>query len=98
MEFQMEEFNQFIRPHGTFDTFDLNHDGLIDQDEFPALIAYDVTRNRQWARDYPEPTADEISMSYDALTSIIGSQGVGRRAFMLSHQILAKLWEMNATE
>lgn len=69
----MEEFNEFIRPHGTFDTFDIDHDGLINWDEFVALNDYEIMRNRQWARDIPTPSEDEMRMQYDALTTIIGS-------------------------
>lgn len=94
-DFQMGEFFDFVRPGGIFDTFDLNHDGLIDWDEYPALCDYEVRNMGLYVNDFPEFSLDEQRVAYDATASIIGSQGIGRRGFMLSNQILASLWQVD---
>merc|ERR1719199_381870 len=73
IEWALEEFEDFMRPHGVFDQHDLDHDGLINWEEYQALHADQMEHMSDIVDDMPEWTLDDVRMSYDAMTSIIGS-------------------------
>lgn len=97
LEFQMEELKDFLETDGVFDTYDADHDGQINWEEYQAMSVYQEEHMGEVVDDFMTFSDDEKRMMYDAMNQISGSGGIDRRSFLLAHTMMARLFQ-NANE